>query len=91
MITKHTPGPWKAAERTGVIRRLHNGDKTEVFLILQHNEDSWTEADANAKLVTAAPELLEALKELVSWSAHLPWAANEDLIKSREAIKKATE
>lgn len=43
----------------------------------------------NAQLMSASPELLEALVDLLKWSAHLPDAANEEIIKAKSAIFKA--
>lgn len=65
---KHTPGPWTVMERDSVgdniftvstpIRRIANTyGSTEVY-------------EANARLVAAAPELLEALEGIVAeWNA----------------------
>lgn len=50
------------------------------------NEESCPDAEANAKLMAAAPDLLEALKEVVRISdrKHIAWD------KAKEAIFKAT-
>jgi DNA repair exonuclease SbcCD ATPase subunit len=58
--TKHTPGPWNAVELedgnivTGNTR--HCGNVCEL--------DLGTESEANARLIAAAPELLEALERM---------------------------
>lgn len=54
---KHTPGPW--AYRIGQHHTdfiLSNGSVIEV---------EWRIAEANARLIAAAPDLLEALRDLV--------------------------
>lgn len=93
-MTKHTNGPWvidEAAKNvfggvTGIyIAKKDEGRIGEVFLnCLVTSEEELT---ANAKLFSAAPELLKALQDILS---------NQDIfdsnleIKAREAIQKAT-
>jgi hypothetical protein len=61
----HTPGPWKAvdvtSEKTLVYRRIDAGKKNVGFAGSYKQRDT-TEAEANARLIAAAPELLEALE-----------------------------
>ncbi len=58
MNTKHTPGPWKYIAWHGQhgVHDAMDNDVCETF-----GED----AEANARLIAAAPELLEALEEIV--------------------------
>lgn len=94
--TKHTPGPWKILDTTRC-----NG--YEIFRIGGNNAGgSWAESitsgdrDANARLIAAAPELLEALLAAIP---ELPTHDHPDgladyecpaLRKARAAIAKAT-
>jgi len=55
-MSKHTPGPWRLIN--GLIRC------PEGSCVLDADDANMREADA--VLVTAAPDLLEALRELVS-------------------------
>lgn len=62
MNTKHTPGPWTAL-RASVISgpfvicpRVHAGARMSI-------DDSCAAAEANARLIAAAPELLAALED----------------------------
>lgn len=71
-MSKHTPGPWKVSEKKA------NGTKAYVegaagYVVAQSYclpstnikyNDLWAEAEANARLIAAAPELLECLREL---------------------------
>jgi peroxiredoxin len=66
MKTKHTPGPWTAKEALqykgiGWSSSIHANDE---FLT-----DSWgdtkQQAEANARLIAAAPDLLKALQWLL--------------------------
>jgi len=63
MTTQHTPGPW----------RLSSGDETEIFsgakpVARAHcgglTSVKLPEAEANARLIAAAPEMLAALQAL---------------------------
>lgn len=82
-MTSHTPGPWK----TGFIM---NGDRwvgpeydqPKVCRI----EDERDEFHANARLVAAAPDLLEACRLLLS-SAH---DHQTGIAEAEAAIAKAT-
>ena len=83
---KHTPGPW----------RLDEGQSSRVYLI--DGKDgavgelvfAETRNPADARLIAAAPELLEALQELMDddapWDG-MRWADACD--KARAAIAKA--
>lgn len=88
---EYTPGPW----------RLHQTSTRAVFAGLPPDEDAVAHVDggfedariANARLIAAAPELLEALRECVDCVTDLVTEAHEDpevLKKSRAAIAKAT-
>lgn len=50
---------------------------------------SGTYRDGNAQLISAAPDLLRALEDILKWSAHFPDAMNEELIYAKKAIDKA--
>ena len=61
--TKHTPGPWKQyRDSVGNVRIQGNVAGGPVAFIEEMNNTGGTEQDhANARLIAAAPELLEAL------------------------------
>ncbi len=71
---KFTPGPWHAEELSGVgIDKGYNvtkainekGDKYGVCFVRHLGGGDAGESLANAKLIAAAPELLEAVKNLL--------------------------
>ena len=80
MKTKHTPGPWNADWATG----LRNGSQQVIEWFVRSDGDDVSIAadivnpanglpsESNARLIAAAPELLEALQELVSWQTTAP-------------------
>lgn len=66
-MSKHTPGPWKQGTRGPNGCPIIGTEKGLMVCMLAHsaNESGQKEqAEANAHLIAAAPELLEALEEL---------------------------
>jgi hypothetical protein len=62
MSTQHTPGPWKfgsKAKSNFYKRNIAGADGYHVAAVSSRDDH---EVDANARLISAAPELLEALK-----------------------------
>lgn len=104
MEAKHTPGPWNLKNPTAKYAAYNN-----LWFCIIESEDrriiqkiygrSKEEAEANAKLIAAAPDLLNNLESLIlSIMAHPDYASGEegdewhDLIEiAEETIKKATE
>lgn len=60
---KHTPGPW-CVEGVG-IRALVRAGTSGVIVAVRHRLSA-QENEANARLIAAAPELLEALENILS-------------------------
>jgi hypothetical protein len=58
MSAKHTPGLWHVAGEQGVQIRSENHQIAKVWTM---RGDEWKD---NARLIAAAPELLEALKDM---------------------------
>jgi hypothetical protein len=88
MNTKHTQGEWKYLKLTHTNEFEISNGKTR-SAVVPYTDD---EGLANAKLITAAPELLEALNNLILANTH----NKGEFIMKRidegiEAIKKATE
>jgi hypothetical protein len=85
MKKEHTPGPWKLAGPT----TISNADETIVIGYAHNYKTPRVQTDANARLIAAAPELLEALKDAVCalQCSGKDWPAET---KARAAIAKAT-
>ena len=84
-MSKHTPGPWSTYVNkwpTEVVVRAMFPDETERAEIATTNAD-------NARLIASAPDLLDALKELVQVTAHLD-ACPATVEQAKAAIAKAT-
>ena len=83
METKHTPGPWIIGNPT----EIHDVDGTRIVMCCQTSDDVTDDAsEANARLIAAAPELLEALKGVVRVADR----ATDEFDAARAAIAKAT-
>jgi hypothetical protein len=105
MTDKHTPGPWRwVPEPDTTSPWLEYGDlySASSEVVLSGWEDDFeggvrVNSHADARLMEAAPELLEALEDLVdACTSHLdrgqaPWRSNEDekgVIKARALIAR---
>lgn len=99
MSAKHTPGPWDARIQRGKDGRdlgwiIEHGNDRIGWSSLAY-ADTNREADAtdpareaNARLIAAAPDLLEALKRAENWLSE--WASAEPYLAIiRAAIAKA--
>lgn len=86
MSAKHTPGPW---------HRFAVYDHTEILNQAGHLVavvgSTATKADRspNARLIAAAPDLLEALQLIVQWDACGLAQTDDLMVKARAAIEKA--
>ena len=83
MNTTHTPGPWQQGDG-------YNAHTTTVHIKSTLIAKAETEADA--RLIAAAPDLLEALKFLIDMDvAYQRGPRVEEAVEvAREAIAKAT-
>ena len=84
---KHTPGPWRSTQRVVTAAETEGRLGMECRLYGGNSHDN----RANARLIAAAPELLEALIYLrdCAESGELP--SPERWAKVQAAIKQATE
>ena len=89
-MSKHTPGPWRVVEdRVPASLEVYAG-KTAIA-------ECWRRADAltelaNARLVAAAPELLQSLQEVIQYfdAPGDGCFSDAQLAKARAAISNAT-
>ena len=59
---KHTPGPWRFHIKHGNQRTISGEPRGDIAVALCPGDDEI--ADANARLIAAAPRMLSALKEM---------------------------
>ena len=97
METKHTPGPWRLLRPTvGVDANWHVADSGDTFVAhvfgFAHSTDE--QARVNARLIAAAPELLEALHGLLQDTQHKEHDCGDTewcpVIRAKRAIALAT-
>jgi hypothetical protein len=88
---KHTPGPWSVTESfcNNACNRLVVKRKTwggEVVADLGEAPDA---SRANARLIAAAPEMLEALRAMVSRAPFIDQSVTAEGLANCEALAKA--
>ena len=85
-MSKHTAGPWlytqEGVDAFGIVKP---DGHSVVHLVALHNSTSARELPANARLIAAAPDLLEALQDMVE----IAEAQGHRVTKARAAITKA--
>lgn len=67
---RHTPGPWKQPRPTLDGKAIFIADSTgnwDICLITPKFAPSVEEAQANARLIASAPDMLDMLQELSQW------------------------
>ena len=87
MKAQHTQGQWKAykIKESNGFWYVDSPDTTSGTIATCYN----TDAEANAKLIAAAPDLLDALINAMPYIRHSGLRISID--KAEAAIKKATE
>jgi hypothetical protein len=99
-MTQHTPGPWTANDDGSVTAFLDDGVIDEVICSLigvkidaSFFTDVPGQTEANTRLIAAAPDLLEACRQLAKlgdWTGPTPAGFTEAWECAVSAIAKAT-
>lgn len=92
MKAQHTPGPWYSSSDGSEI--FDQTEHAPVAFINGANQDSQfrtgPQVMANARLISAAPDLLEALQRSLNWLSSYPGGnANGVYEQARAAVAKA--
>ena len=85
-MTKHIPGPWEA-DSDGLIYREPWTDEADPHICAVNHRCE--KHEANARLIAAAPELLEAAKVVASFAQGWEPLTPGDIKDLRDAIAKA--
>ena len=92
---KHTPGPWSVERRSAEDVRIVDGNpNTTIATLGNWLPEFRAERDANASLIAAAPDMVEALEDacrvLAQLDGAIPNSAHHEEWKAcRAALKKA--
>ena len=87
--TKHTPGPWKTSYTNLSVVIAENG----AVVARASKLNGLVNLQANARLIAAAPELLEALRPFAETDLTTELVSDTfgfDVLRARAAIAKAT-
>lgn len=90
-MSKHTPGPWVAADNRSPVRIVHQASAdciAMVYLTDPVTKKRDATHEANAKLIAAAPDLLAAL-QAVAWHLDARLIDARLIDAARAAIAKA--
>jgi hypothetical protein len=82
-VAGHTPGSWEVVSK--LVGPLHI-EADGVLIAMVGSEVSFSRCEADARLIAAAPELLEALQELVQLFSGYQ---GMELLRAKAAIAKA--
>jgi hypothetical protein len=96
-MSGHTPGPWSIFDHHDATRINVRGPNEEFVAdcadgFYSDETDDWVMADEslpNARLIAAAPDLLEALEAILAEDNPTLATMNERLEAARAAIRKA--
>ena len=86
-MSKHTPGPWQLRSDRGIEGKSFDGMWKNICDKVRGGSPG--EADANTRLIVAAPELLAALRDAILWVDDDDQGAPEMKAKWRAVISKA--
>ncbi len=86
---RHTPGPWtRNIDGLGPFS-VYGPDNLGIW----HKDRSGEECEANARLIAAAPSLLEALETVVEWmdEPSPSWPTKQDAESAYNVYKRITQ
>ena len=91
-VTKHTPGPWTHIPGGFTIKAPSDHHSFQLIASLSTGMKTRSEVEANARLIAAAPDLLEALQTIAGYLDDTAACNSDKAMAStaRAAIAKAT-
>lgn len=90
-MSAHTPGPWEHAELTHMRFGLRKAGSLGAFFMLQcvHDNTSCPQAQADARLIAAAPGLLDACKAALA-ALSQPMTHSADIAAAKKWLADAS-
>ena len=87
-MSKHTPGSWQYDGSVGVYR---DGDTDDIsnLVALVYSSDLTGNIAHNARLISAAPDMAEALRDLLRMFSYTEPETAEAIVNARAALRKA--
>ena len=91
-MMNHTPGPWHCENGRGI--KTADGEHVSglgLCTLLGGQPEDREEAEANTRLMAAAPELLAALEDMVKSFGYTDWSSVHDAARcehAREVLAK---
>lgn len=90
-MSKHTPGPWRCTKTQDNVIVNEGGDKWIARALIGTTRSPRFIADAevaaaNARLIAAAPDMLEGLKGIRANLIRLAWEENSLMIEGIDAL-----
>jgi hypothetical protein len=92
-VSKHTPGPWfyrKGDEWSHSVVTHHEGLRADgevsCWTVADINKQREPEHEANAHLISAAPDLLNALRRALKLLEYAGCSASDEAAEARAAI-----
>ncbi len=91
MTDKHTPGPWTAEHhpKGGYGVKTSDFHHWRVAEVMMDGSLDATEAHANARLIAAAPELLNVAEMIIAMKDKGEFEIGDCIMRARAAIKAA--
>ena len=89
---KHTPGPWRAVIPSWGLPKVVDASGREVAHHIANIERDGRTAGLNARLIAAAPDLAQALADLLADAEEMNLddsPVSGSLVAAREALRKA--
>lgn len=86
-MSGHTPGPWLVEGRT--VYALNDDGYNRFSALVQDAHTPGDELEANARLIAAAPDLLEALQSSKSLMESVGMQSSDEYQQASAAIAKA--
>ena len=98
-MSGHTPGPWSIRKHKRCYVKIDAPSHNAIAKVVWQMKFGGTDdaLEANARLIAAAPELLEALQALIKYDVFVDQSVSQEMldyvtaqVDARAAIAKAT-